>query len=413
MLLLYNFFIFLYHCLIQIAAFSSNEKAKHWVQGRKNLFNRLSDALQSNERRIWFHCASLGEFEQGRPLIERFRIKYPEIKIVLTFFSPSGYEIRKNYSGADYIFYLPVDTKSNARKFISLVSPEKIFFVKYEYWFHYFNEAGKENIPVFLVSAIFRPGQRFFHWYGGFFRKMLKTVAHFFVQDENSMQLLNSIGLLNVTITGDTRFDRVLEVASKPKSIPLAEKFKGGKNIFIAGSTWEKDEEILVDVFPKLLARGYRIIIAPHEINRKKINQLVGSLQGFKVIKFTEANEETISSFEILIINNIGMLSSLYKSATMAYVGGGFGTGIHNILEAAVFGMPVFFGPEYHRFREANDLVNSGCAFSIKSSEELSLLLKVFLEDQEKLNTASIVTKKYVYDRKGATDKILDFIKAE
>ncbi len=410
---LYNLFIFFYRVAIYVASFTGNVKAKLWISGRKNGFDRIQQKLNAGEQRIWFHCASLGEFEQGRPVIEKFRLLFPDYKVVLTFFSPSGYEVRKNYSGADYIFYLPIDTRANARKFISLVNPEKVFFVKYEYWYYYFDELKKRNIQLFLLSAIFRPGQRFFQWYGYFFRHMLKSVSHFFVQDDQSATLLNSIGITNSTVTGDTRFDRVVEVAAIVKSIPLIEKFMAGKKIMIAGSTWEKDEQLLRRAYSELRTICYKLIIVPHEINEKRIDQLIRMLSDFKVVKFSEAKEETISSAEILVIDNIGMLSSLYQYGSLAYIGGGFGSGIHNILEAAVFGMPVFFGPNYQKFREANELVACGGAFSINSFEELKSGMMNFFNEEKKLSAASSVTKKYVHDRKGATENILEFVKGK
>ncbi len=410
MSILYNLSIFFYRLAIHIASFTGNAKAKQWVSGRRNIFLHIRKSILPNERRVWFHCASLGEFEQGRPVIEKFRIQNPEFKIVLTFFSPSGYEIRKNYSGADYIFYLPLDTRANAEKFISLIHPEKVFFVKYEYWFHYFNELRKKNIPVYLVSAIFRPQQKFFKWYGGFFRDMLKAVTCFFVQDVESEKLLRSIGFSNSRVTGDTRFDRVVEVSATAKPIPLIEKFRNENKIMVCGSTWEKDEEYILAAFSELRTKNLKLIIAPHEISERRINNLMRLLSDFKAMKFSETNEETISSTEILVMDNIGMLSSLYQYGLFAFIGGGFGSGIHNILEAAVFGMPVFFGPNYKKFREANELAKAGGAFSIHSSDELKMLLSNFLIDENKLRTVSSISEKYVQERKGATEKILEFV---
>ena len=408
---LYRFSILTYRLSIGIAAFMGHEKAKQWIQGRRNSFFKIKQALIPGERRVWFHCASLGEFEQGRPVIEKFRLAYPDIKIVLTFFSPSGYKVRKNYPGADYIFYLPLDTRQNASEFISLVLPEKVFFVKYEYWFHYFEELRKRSIPNYLVSAIFRSDQRFFKWYGGFFRKMLSAVSFFFVQDNESAALLNSIGLTNHSVTGDTRFDRVVEVSQSSKQIPLLEKFKNGNRLLIAGSTWPKDEEVFIPVFSELRSLNLRLVIAPHEVNEKRINQLTLSLTAFRVLKFSEANEQNVMTAEILVIDNIGMLSSLYRYGSFAYVGGGFGSGIHNILEAAVFGLPVVFGPKYEKFREANELIRLGGAFSIQSPNEMKSVAGNLLNDERKSEAASSVTKQYVMERKGATDMILEFIR--
>ncbi len=411
MSILYNLSIFFYRIAIHIASLTGNAKAKQWIDGRKNILQDIQKSVLPNERRVWFHCASLGEFEQGRPVIEKFRTRNPEFKIVLTFFSPSGYEIRKNYPGADYIFYLPADTRTNAEKFISLMDPEKVFFVKYEYWFHYFNELRKKNIPVYLVSAIFRPEQKFFKWYGGFFRNILKAVSYFFVQDVESERLLHSIGFSNCNATGDTRFDRVAEIAANAKPIPLIEKFCGGNKILICGSTWERDEELVLAAFSKLRAKNLKLIIAPHETSEKRINNLVLSCSDFKAMKFSQSNEETISSAEILVMDNIGILSSLYQYGSFTWIGGGFGSGIHNTLEAAVFGMPVFFGPNYKKFREANELIKAGGAFSINSSDELKILLSNFLNDENKRKAVSSISGKYVQERKGATEKILEFIR--
>jgi 3-deoxy-D-manno-octulosonic-acid transferase len=412
MSLIYSLSIFFYRLTIHAAALTGHAKAKQWVAGRKNILDHIAKSLLPNERRVWFHCASLGEFEQGRPLIEKFRIQKPDFKIVLTFFSPSGFEIRKNYPGADYVFYLPLDTRPNAVKFISLINPEKVFFIKYEYWFCYFKEIKKRNVPLYVVSAVFRPRQKFFRWYGNFFRKMLDAVTFFFVQDDESAQLLGSIGISNCKVTGDTRFDRVAELAANSKPVPLVEKFKNGNKILVYGSTWEKDEQLVFSMLSdKTFAKsGLKLIIVPHEINEARINRLMHALKDFNAIRFSTANEETISSSNVLVIDNIGMLSSLYQYGSFAFVGGGFGKGIHNILEAAVFGMPVFFGPNYEKFREATQLIRYGGAFSIHSSGELKMLLTNFLNDENKLREVSAVSKHYVQSGKGATEKILEFV---
>lgn len=373
----------------------------------------MQSSLVPGEKRVWFHCASLGEFEQGRTLMEKLKLKRKEIKIVLTFFSPSGYEVRKNYTGADYVFYLPLDTKANAEKFISMIAPEKVFFVKYEFWFHYLHTLHKKNIPVYLVSTIFRPGQKFFNWYGGFFRSMLKTITHFFLQDEESAALLHAIGITNYTVTGDTRFDRVVESADGLKPIPMIEKFKDGKKILVAGSTWKEDEQLIKSSFTYLTFHPspLKLIIAPHEVNENRIREVQNFFSGYNITLFSEAKEETISSSEILIIDNIGMLSSIYQYGSYAYIGGGFGKGIHNILEAAVVGLPVFFGPNYQKFREANELIERGGAFPVRSSDELTSTLNNLITHENKCAAASKVARDYVYERKGATEKILLFLK--
>lgn len=413
MLLFYNLAVFFYRLVIQLAAFSGNRKAKLWISGRKDLFSRLRLAMKPGEKRVWFHCSSLGEFEQGRPLLEKFKKEKPEYKIVLTFFSPSGYENRKNYDGADFIFYLPLDTRSNAKEFISMVNPSNVFFIKYEYWFHYLRELKKNNIPVYLVSAIFRKKHRFFRWYGSFFRDMLRNVSYFFLQDEQSERMLHSIGISSCKVTGDTRFDRVVEIASQAKSFPLIEKFKNGFPLLIAGSTWEKDEQVLVAVMSKMKQenRKLKMVIAPHETGENRIRNVMQSFSTFKTIRYSEAKEENISSAEVMVIDSIGVLSSLYRYGSFAFIGGGFGSGIHNTLEAAVFGMPVFFGTNYKRFQEAVDLVDLGVAFSVSNEKELADMLKSLLSDESKRLQISSSAKNYVEERKGASEKILEFLR--
>ena len=407
-MLLYNIGTKVYFILIRIASLF-NPKAKLWINGRKNLLNKIGEALPKNEQRIWIHCASLGEFEQGRPVIERLKSLNPELKIVLTFFSPSGFEVRKNYKGADYIFYLPEDTKSNARKFISLINPEYVIFVKYEFWVHYINELKLRKIPLYLISANFRDGQLFFRWYGGFYRSILHEISHLFVQNRNSVELLNEIGIYNVTISGDTRFDRVVDIASQTKDIPLVSIFKQNKKIFIGGSTWRKDNELIVDLINSNSLNDTKFIIAPHEIHEQDIEELKNSIK-IKSIRFSMADESNIMDAQVLIIDNIGMLSSLYRYASVAYIGGGFGKGIHNTLEAATFGMPVLFGPNYQKFREAIELVRLGAAFPVNSSNELKDIVSDLLNDESKLNHLSEIAKNYVNINKGATDIILDKI---
>lgn len=407
---LYTLSIHLYHFSIQIASLF-NGKAKLWVEGRKNIFERIkSTNLQSfNPQSInpvaWFHCASLGEFEQGRPLIERYREKHPDAKIVLTFFSPSGYEIRKNYSGADLILYLPIDTPSNAKQFVEAVNPSIVFFVKYEFWFNYLDTLNQKSIPTYLVSGIFRDDQHFFKGYGSWFRKQLKCFRQFFVQDANSAELLKSIGFENVLVTGDTRFDRVVSIAAAAKKIPLVELFKDGREIFIAGSTWEADEKLVAGC----RFESYKLIIAPHEINESHIKYIINTLSHYHIITLSQATESNIKAAQILVIDNIGMLSSLYQYGTIALIGGGFGKGIHNVLEAATFGLPVIFGPNYEKFREAKELIHLGGAFSVADEKEFEKTMDL-LKDQQVLKTASLISKSYVKARAGATEKILSAI---
>jgi 3-deoxy-D-manno-octulosonic-acid transferase len=419
MKLLYNISLHLYLFAIRIASLF-NAKAKQWIDGRKNLFSKLRSEIQGSTSNIqnpasdiiWFHCASLGEFEQGRPLIEKIKAENPEIKILLTFFSPSGYEIRKNYSGADLIFYLPLDTSENAKQFIEIVKPKAVFFVKYEFWFNYLNELKDRKIATYLVSGIFREDHYFFKSYGSWFREQLNCFTHFYLQNEQSEKLLNTVGFTNTSVVGDTRFDRVFEIAKSVKSFPIIEQFKQNKKVLILGSSWPEDEEIIAEWCKQkdLKALNYKLIIAPHEIDASHIESILDRFSGFKIIRYSLANSIDIDSADILIIDNIGMLSSLYQYGTIAFIGGGFGKGIHNILEAATFGLPVIFGPNYEKFTEAKELIKSGGAFSINSLVGFGNIFDL-LSDKEVLNTASHISKYYVQSRIGATDKILRDIK--
>jgi 3-deoxy-D-manno-octulosonic-acid transferase len=453
MWILYDLIIHLYGDAISVAALFS-PKARKWVAGRKGIFKELSSqfAVRSFQSAIggqrsaagdhqsaanmpqstveirlrtancelptliWFHCASLGEFEQGRPVMEALRKEQPDWKILLTFFSPSGYEIRKNYEGADYIFYLPLDTPWNARKFIELVRPAVAVFVKYEYWFRYLDVLYKNQIPVYVISAIFRPDQHFFKWLGSWARKQLGKVSRFFVQDQASEELLRAKGIEQVTISGDTRFDRVAAVADKAKSFPLVEKFAAGWPIFLAGSTWPADEQ-LINGLIEAYGDRMKFIIAPHEVHLGRIEALKssgqsskGKVQSGSVEVFSALSVENAASCQVLIVDGIGYLSHLYQYATIAYIGGGFGAGIHNILEAAAFGKPVIFGPKYEKFREAVDLIEAGGAFTIIDAEQLNNRTIELLEDKAFLKKSSEICLNYVRQKKGATTVIIDFI---
>jgi len=333
------------------------------------------------------------------------------IQILLTFFSPSGYEARKNYAGADYIFYLPLDTKKNAEQFVDIVKPAVVFFVKYEFWFHYLNALKKTNAFVYIFSALFRENQIFFKWYGKWYCNILHVFKHIFVQNIDSDRLLKSVGVSNVTIMGDTRFDRVFEIVSTAKKLPLVERFKSGHLTFIAGSTWYKDEKLLAKYVNKLSSE-YRIIIAPHEVSEKHIQQII-KLFKKPCIRFSQATEETVTKAEILIVDGIGYLSSLYKYGDIAYIGGGFGKGIHNLLEAATFGLPVVFGPNYHKFLEAKDLIRMNGAFSISNSFELKHEFDRLINDRVHLMQSGILAKKYVDANCGATNKIIQQVMAD
>lgn len=387
-----------------------NQKAKLWLQGRKGIFNNLQQQLKENERRIWVHAASLGEFEQGRPIIEKIKSEHPEFKIFLTFFSPSGYEVRKNYTGADYIYYLPADTPANARNFVDLVRPEKVLFIKYEYWYNYLSVLKKRNIPVYLCSAIFRDNQLFFKWYGGWYRQMLSLFRHFFVQNDSSRELLASIGISNVTVAGDTRFDRVFAIASQVRENADVAAFVGNHKCLIAGSTWEPDEDLL-SAYINQSNFPVKFIIAPHEIHESHIERLEKAIQKTTVRFSTWKQDQTIAA-NVLIIDNIGMLSSLYRYGNVAYIGGGFGKGIHNTLEAATFGLPVLFGPNYFKFQEAIDLINNGAAFSIEDVDELKTKLNALFENPVLLKDSGQKAADFVRHNIGATDKIMTSIMA-
>jgi 3-deoxy-D-manno-octulosonic-acid transferase len=408
MKLIYNISVLLYYIAIRLASIF-NSKAKLWLIGRKNIFSKIELALHSNASSlIWFHCASLGEFEQGRPLIEKIKKEYPSHKIVLTFFSPSGYEIRKNYSGADYIFYLPIDTPANAKKLVALLNPQLAFFIKYEFWFNYLNELKSHTIPTYLVSGIFREKQHFFKPYGNWFRKQLSCFTHFFLQDKSSELLLHSIGYTNTTITGDTRFDRVYEISTNIIFYPLLEQFCKNTPIFIIGSSWPEDEHIISKASKTLST--YKLIIAPHEIDEQHIQSIEEKFSIYgNYVRYTKATDATITDANVLIIDNIGMLSSLYQYGTIAYIGGGFGKGIHNILEAATFGLAIIFGPNYHKFLEAKELISQKGAFTINDLADLESTLH-YLSTKSNLESASTNSKKYIQSNIGATNKILSSI---
>jgi 3-deoxy-D-manno-octulosonic-acid transferase len=416
MYLIYIIFIYSYWAAIHLAALF-NSKAKLWVSGRKNIFYELKKRVEelttsdSKSEMVWVHCASLGEFEQGRPLIEKLKLKDKNVKIILTFFSPSGYEIRKNYSGADLVFYLPIDTASNARQFINIVQPKAAFFIKYEFWFNYLNELKQQKIPTYLLSGIFRQKHYFFKVYGAWFRKQLKCFSQFFVQDEQSKDLLNSIGYMNVMVAGDTRFDRVAEVCINARSLKLIESFGQNSKLVIAGSTWREDEKLIYDWMKNSgsAMADVKLIIAPHEIDEEHIDSIITQFSDLNVLRYSRANELNVKEAKVLVIDNIGMLSSVYQYGTIAFIGGGFGKGIHNILEAATFALPVIFGPKYEKFTEAKELIELGGAFSVGDVNELEKIM-ILLNDSNVLKTAAHISKYYVNSKVGATEKVLSFL---
>jgi 3-deoxy-D-manno-octulosonic-acid transferase len=352
----------------------------------------------------------LGEFEQGRPIIEKLKLKLPTKKVVLTFFSPSGYEVRKNYEFADVVCYLPLDSAQNAKRFLEIVHPQLAIFVKYEFWPNMLKELNIRNIETLLISGIFRENQSFFKSYGSWMRKSLATFSHFFVQDENSKQLLNRINFNNVTVSGDTRFDRVFEITQQNNKLPFIEEFIDNKYTLVAGSTWKEDEMMLVDYINNKASENEKFIIAPHNINPKDITDLKKSISK-KVVLFSEKDDKNLSDYQVFIIDTVGILTKIYSYATIAYVGGGFTkTGVHNVLEPATFGIPILIGPNYHKFNEAIDLVKNKACFVVDNSKELSLHLESFLQSDELRLKTGESAKKQVVDKTGATAKILEFI---
>ena len=381
-----------------------NHKTGLWFKGQKNWYEQLKGKINSGDKHIWIHCASLGEFEQGRPVIEAIKKEKPQYRIILTFFSPSGYEIRKNYPLADIICYLPVDTPGNARKFIGLINPEMVIFVKYEFWHNYIGELGTRNIPLYLISGIFRKEQHFFRWYGSFFRNILKKFKMIYVQDNQSSDLLSAIGINNVSVAGDTRFDRVLQVAGNAKDIRNLEIFKGTEKLILAGSSWKPDEEIIAEYINNYPAR-VKWVFAPHEIDRDNIER-IEKLLTVKSVRFSGFGEGSEDA-RVLIIDNIGMLSSAYRYAFAAVVGGGFGKGIHNVLEPACWNIPVIFGPNHQKFREAVELIGIGGAGSYSSYNDFEKILNSWIDDDIQYKKASEAAGNYVRINAGATEKIL------
>jgi 3-deoxy-D-manno-octulosonic-acid transferase len=396
---IYNLSIYFLTALIRFAS-PFNHKASLWINGRRKWALRLKENIPNEGKIIWFHCASLGEFEQGRPLIEKLRETRKDIKIVLTFFSPSGYEIRKDYKHADYICYLPADTPGNAKDFISILNPVAVVFVKYEFWKNYISVLNRKKIPLYLVSGIFRAEQHFFKWYGGFFRGMLKRFEHIFVQDNRSFDLLYSIDIKNVTISGDTRFDRVSQITKEAKGINIIKKFKGDEKLFIAGSSWKEDEEIIAGFINDDPFR-MKWVFAPHEIGKANIERLERFLKT-EVVRYSGFNEGSHNA-RVLIIDNIGLLSSAYQYAFIAAVGGGFGKGIHSILDPACWGVPVLFGPDYKGFKEAFDLIDKGGAFCFRNRDDFNITVNKLLSDSELYKASSATVSGYIKDNAGAT----------
>jgi len=408
MRLLYSLFIHFFAYFLFLASFFS-KKAKLWCKGRKNIFLFLKNQCEGKSNIYWFHCASLGEFEQGKPLIEKIKQQKSEVTILVTFFSPSGYEIRKNDPIADIISYLPIDTKKNAKKFITIVKPKQVFFVKYEYWYNYMNELYKAGIPFYYVSAIFRKEQYFFKNYGKWFLKQLKKCHCFFVQNNHSATLLKRHGILQVVVTGDTRFDRVLAISKQHRSLDFVVSFKNTKKLLVAGSTWQPDELLLAKLFAKL-SPNYKLIIAPHEVEKSNITRIKQIFSSFSILCYSEIDAQDISTYDVLVIDTIGLLSSLYKYADISYIGGAFKTGLHNILEAAVYEKPIFFGTHFQKFNEAVELVALGAAFSVNNAKEMEGKIEQFENNSLFYLNCCEICKSYVAQNLGATDKIVSVI---
>jgi 3-deoxy-D-manno-octulosonic-acid transferase len=430
LIFLYNLSIRLYILLIRIASLW-NKKAELWLEGRKDLFGRLKKKISPDDRIIWVHCSSAGEFEQGKPIIEKLKLEYPSHRVLVSFFSPSGYEIAGKYPLADVITYLPADTKGNAKRFLEIVKPELVIFVKYEFWFHHLSEAAYRHIPVLLASAVFREDQMFFRSYGRFYRQILFLFRHIFAQDSYSLSLLNKYGITHASIGGDTRFDRVNFLAGQPIDLPVISHFVNGEKTIVAGSTWPQDENLIADAFGKL--KAYKLILAPHEISPGHIDTLQNSFPGS--IKYSQVKEifeeektfkgiwshinkeekealiQKLRAAQVLIIDNVGMLSRLYFFSTFCYIGGGFSKdGIHNVLEPAAFGKPVLFGPNFNKYREAKELIERGAAHSVGTADEFKEIVNRLDPGKEPGSVAGEKAKEYVLENGGASQKLVDFI---
>lgn len=404
---MYNFVIYIYLFAVKLVSLF-NPKVKLMVKGHSEVFDILKSKIEKDKKYIWFHAASLGEFEQGRPLMERIRRQYPEYKILLTFFSPSGYEVRKNYQGADVICYLPFDTPRNARRFVKLANPCMAFFIKYEFWQNYLKNLQKHHVPTYSVSSIFRKNQVFFRWYGGKYFKVLTRFTHLFVQNEVSKELLASLNIRNVDVVGDTRFDRVIEIFEQAKQLPLVEQFKKNSIVMVAGSSWQPDEDIFIRYFnehPEM-----KLIIAPHVIGESHLTEIIGKLKR-PYVRYTQATPENVEQADCLIIDCFGLLSSIYRYGEIAYVGGGFGVGIHNVLEAAVYGIPVLFGPNNQRFQEARQLLETKGCFEIHNYEEFKEKMDRLMTDAPYLEKCGKLSGDYVKQHAGASDKVMKAVR--
>ena len=415
---MYNVAIYLYLLGVAVCSLFSKKVRKMW-KGERRAVRELRQKVDPEAQYVWFHAASLGEFEQGRPLIEELRRRHPQYKILLTFFSPSGYEVRQDYPGADIVTYLPLDTIANARRFLRAIRPVMAFFIKYEFWYNYLHILKHRHVPVYSVSSIFRPGQVFFRWYGSEYGRVLRCFTHFFVQNQVSKDLLAKLKITDVSIVGDTRFDRVLQIKQQAKVLPVVEQFKSSGKVFVAGSSWLPDEEIFIPYFLKEKP-DWKLIIAPHVIDEAHLQQIEKLLEGRRVVRYTEMMKcqspasnpqspltETPSEADVLIIDCFGLLSSIYRYADIAYVGGGFGVGIHNLPEAAVWGVPVFFGPNNQRFQEAQDLKECGGGVEIADYGDFRSKMEAFAGDPSKCEEAGRRAANYIKEKAGATEKVL------
>lgn len=408
MLFLYNLIVLLATQILKLLALFS-PKMKLFVNGRKDVFPTLKNKIAPNDKTIWFHAASLGEFEQGLPVMEQIKKQFPQHKIIVTFFSPSGYEVRKNNSIADVTVYLPLDTKSNAQKFLELVHPELVFFIKYEYWPNYLNELKKQNTKTYLISGIFRENQAFFKWYGGFYRKALQTFDYFFVQNDSSKQLIQNIGFNNVKVSGDTRFDRVVSILERDNTLDFIEQFKNNQITIVVGSSWPKDENLLVNYINNS-SENVKFIIAPHNIKGEQIANLKQQIEKATVL-FSEKENKNLAEFQVFIIDTIGILTKIYSYADIVYVGGGFGNpGVHNILEPATFGVPIVVGPNYSHFAEATALINMNGCVSITNQKQLNEAFDLLLNNEDERHEKGHICSTFVQMNKGATDIILKHI---
>lgn len=411
---MYNFVIWLYALIVRIIS-PFHKKAGLMIKGHSEVYRKLKAEIDPNAKYIWIHAASLGEFEQGRPIIEEIKREFSEYKILLTFFSPSGYEVRKDYALADVVCYLPFDKKRNVKRFLKQVTPVAAVFIKYEFWYNYINALYKKNVPVFMVSAIFRPEQVFFKWYGKSFAQILRYYKCICVQDERSKELLSGIGVTNVEVCGDTRFDRVLEIRNQAKELPIVDAFvkdNDGVKIptLVAGSSWPKDEDLFVDYFN--INKDIKLIIAPHEIHESHLSY-IESISERKTIRYSKATADNVKDYDCLIIDSFGLLSSIYRYGEIAYVGGGFGVGIHNVVEAAVYGVPVIFGPNFKKFREANQLIESGGGYSVANFDDFRGLMDEFLQHPETLSSVGKQAGDYVISNSGVVGRVMDILKLE